>query len=142
MRKRFALLAVVAACTPATPPTDAPEVQVEPPPPGAESAAPIDTAGPGPTGSAAPTAAPSPPATGFPFGRPDAGGEVVVGADSCSSDADCVPATCCHPNACVARSKAPSCDAVMCTRECRGKTLDCGGGCLCQSGKCAARLMP
>jgi hypothetical protein len=30
----------------------------------------------------------------------------------------------------------------MCTRECRGNTLDCGGHCLCQNGLCAAQFAP
>src|SRR5687768_4802608 len=115
-----ALFAV--GCSPSTPPTDAPEVTVEPPP-GAESAAPTATvtatAAPKPEETAAPPVATGepgqkPPPGGFPFGRPDAGGQVVAGSDACTSDADCVAATCCHPSTCVARGKAPKCDAVMC----------------------------
>ncbi len=59
----------------------------------------------------------------------------------CSSDADCVPAECCHATACVPVSKKPSCDGVMCTMECRAGTLDCEGSCYCQDGKCSARLI-
>jgi hypothetical protein len=66
--------------------------------------------------------------------------DVVVGEDACTTDADCVPAGCCHADACVARANAPSCGDVMCTTECRYGTLDCGGGCLCEAGRCAARL--
>jgi hypothetical protein len=71
---------------------------------------------------------------------PSASGELVVGEDACTSDADCVPAGCCHPAACVARDHAPSCTEVVCTTECRYGTLDCGGSCLCHEGHCAARL--
>lgn len=67
-------------------------------------------------------------------------GELVVGTDVCTTDADCVPAGCCHPASCVAAANAPSCTDVMCTAECRIGTLDCGGSCLCHEGHCAARL--
>lgn len=67
-------------------------------------------------------------------------GEVVVGSDACTTDADCVPAACCHASACVARANAPACGDAMCTTDCRSGTLDCGGGCLCRDGRCAARL--
>ncbi|MDQ3035140.1 MAG: hypothetical protein M3Y87_22225 [Myxococcota bacterium] len=68
-------------------------------------------------------------------------GEVVIGTDPCTSDADCVPAACCHASTCVAAANAPSCGDAMCTMECRLGTIDCGGGCLCQDGRCGARLM-
>jgi hypothetical protein len=42
-------------------------------------------------------------------------GALVVGEDACQSDADCVPAGCCHADACVARTRAPDCGGVMCT---------------------------
>lgn len=67
-------------------------------------------------------------------------GRIVLGDDACTSDSDCVPADCCHAAACVARANAPSCGDVMCTMECRYGTIDCGGGCLCHEGRCAARL--
>lgn len=63
-----------------------------------------------------------------------------VGDDPCTTDADCVPAQCCHADACVAKQNAPDCTDVMCTMECRAGTIDCGGGCLCFEGRCAARL--
>jgi hypothetical protein len=69
-----------------------------------------------------------------------ASGGLVVGEDACTTDADCVPAGCCHAAACVAQANAPACGDVMCTTECRYGTLDCGGGCLCHEGRCAARL--
>ena len=68
-------------------------------------------------------------------------GDLVIGTDACTSDADCAPADCCHPASCVARASAPSCADTMCTMECRGDTMDCGGGCLCHEGHCAARGM-
>ncbi len=58
----------------------------------------------------------------------------------CSSNADCVPAQCCHATTCVPASQAPQCDGVACTMECRAGTMDCGGGCGCQNGKCIAQL--
>jgi hypothetical protein len=66
-------------------------------------------------------------------------GELVVGDDPCQSDADCVHASCCHPSACVAQEHAPVCN-MLCTQICTPLTTDCGGGCLCHHGKCAARL--
>ncbi len=65
---------------------------------------------------------------------------VVVGEDACETDADCVPAGCCHAAACVAEANAPSCEDTICTTDCQYGTLDCGGACLCQEGRCAARL--
>ncbi len=67
--------------------------------------------------------------------------EVVASEAPCETDADCVPASCCHASACTNRAQAPSCEQVMCTAECRGGTIDCGGGCLCVEGRCAARLV-
>ena len=61
-------------------------------------------------------------------------------AGQCTANADCVPATCCHATACVAKGEGPNCSGVPCTRECRAGTLDCGGGCVCRSGACAAEL--
>lgn len=75
--------------------------------------------------------------------EPTAGGgddSLNVGEDACETDADCVPADCCHASSCVAQEHAPSCGDAMCTQECRYGTLDCGGGCLCHEGRCAARL--
>jgi hypothetical protein len=57
----------------------------------------------------------------------------------CSSDADCVPATCCHPAACVPIVQAPSCDGTACDAGCNPFTMDCGQGyCACQNGQCTA----
>jgi hypothetical protein len=59
----------------------------------------------------------------------------------CEQDADCVPAGCCHPDACVPKSAAPDCSQVACTMECRPGTLDCGNGrCACEAGSCTAKL--
>ena len=56
----------------------------------------------------------------------------------CRSDADCVPAQCCHPTSCVVASEAPKCEGAMCTRDCRGGSFECGAGaCACQAGVCA-----
>ena len=57
----------------------------------------------------------------------------------CSSDADCVPAQCCHAAACVPESQAPHCKGVFCTMECEPGTMDCGQGhCGCVNGRCLA----
>lgn len=61
--------------------------------------------------------------------------------NSCESDEDCVPASCCHSTGCVPKSKAPTCDGVMCTMECQPNTLDCGGSCSCIDGECVANLV-
>ena len=66
--------------------------------------------------------------------------QLVVGTDACTTDADCVPGGCCHATSCVARANAPACGESVCTADCRFGTLDCGGGCLCHQGYCAAQL--
>lgn len=105
-----ALFALLAACGPTTPEA------VRPP---ADSSA--------PTASASAVEAPTLPP-----------GELVMSQDACKSDADCVPASCCHPSACMSASKAKPCN-MMCTQSCEPGTLDCGGSCLCHDGRCAAR---
>lgn len=67
------------------------------------------------------------------------GGKVVAGSSPCTRDADCVPAFCCHPSRCVAPAEVLVCN-VACTAGCEPGTLDCGGACFCQDGRCAARL--
>ncbi len=67
-------------------------------------------------------------------------GELVLSEDTCETDADCVPAGCCHAAACAAVANAPDCSDTMCTASCEFGTLDCGGSCLCHEGHCAARL--
>ncbi|WP_437897857.1 hypothetical protein [Sorangium sp. So ce124] len=84
-----------------------------------------------------PTEEPATPPAAAPMGE-----RIVVGSDPCKSDADCVPVCACHAAACIAKATAPTCDrGLMCTQECRPGTMDCGGGCLCQGGRCAARLI-
>lgn len=74
--------------------------------------------------------------------QPDEAGDEAAdegGGQACTSDADCVPAQCCHPTSCVPASEAPDCSDVACTEECRGGTMDCGQGhCACQDGTCTA----
>lgn len=61
--------------------------------------------------------------------------------DSCSSDLDCVPSSCCHPDSCVNKNQAPNCSGIACTMMCAVNTLDCGqGSCSCIGGKCQAVL--
>lgn len=66
---------------------------------------------------------------------------LVVSQDACQVDADCAPAACCHAAACVGKEKAKPCGDLMCTQVCQPGTIDCGGGCLCHEGRCAAKLM-
>lgn len=66
--------------------------------------------------------------------------KIVATQIACQSDADCVKASCCHATTCAAVADAPDCSASVCTLDCRSGTMDCNGGCLCQAGKCAARL--
>lgn len=66
---------------------------------------------------------------------------LVLGDDACETDADCVPAACCHAAACVSVDEAPACGEAICTTDCRDHTIDCGGGCVCHDGHCAARVV-
>ncbi len=108
----FPALFLLAACGPSTPEA------VRPAP---------DSSTPAPVASA--FAAPVTPAA-----------ELILSQDVCQSDDDCVPAACCHASACVSKDKATPCNGVLCTQECQPGTMDCGGGCLCHEGHCAARL--
>lgn len=55
----------------------------------------------------------------------------------CVNDEECVPATCCHPSECVSISKAPNCENIGCTDDCRSGTMDCGcGHCVCINNQC------
>jgi hypothetical protein len=57
----------------------------------------------------------------------------------CTSDSECVPKNCCHPDSCVPSSQGPVCDGVICTLSCEPGTLDCGqGSCGCVNSKCEA----
>lgn len=118
---------LLAGCTSSAPRNDVPDARPEPL---ATQETEPGTASP-PDPSSPPDTPPEPP--------PDA--QIVPGADACTSDADCVAAACCHPSACVARSKAPACSGLMCTMNCQKGTMDCGGRCLCQAGKCAALVV-
>ena len=44
----------------------------------------------------------------------------------CSTDTDCVAATCCHADDVVNSANAPDCSGVLCTANCEPGTLDCG----------------
>ncbi|MEM6955728.1 MAG: hypothetical protein AAF411_16265 [Myxococcota bacterium] len=97
----------------------------------------------GPSETSVEPVTPPPSGDESPPESPEASAEddnLIVGTDACTSDADCVPAQCCHAAACVAQDAAPSCEDTMCTQECRYGTLDCGGSCLCHEGRCAARV--
>ncbi len=55
---------------------------------------------------------------------------------TCTSDADCVPAQCCHPTSCVHQASITVCN-LFCTASCEGP-LDCGAGsCGCVNGRCS-----
>lgn len=55
---------------------------------------------------------------------------------SCKTDADCVPATCCHPTSVVNQKYAPDCAAIACDLSCQ-VPLDCGEAKIaCQNNKC------
>jgi hypothetical protein len=67
----------------------------------------------------------------------------ALAASECSSNDQCVPATCCHAAYCVPRGRAPKCSATeQCSEDCQPFTIDCGGKCLCDgaSGKCEAQF--
>jgi len=57
----------------------------------------------------------------------------------CTTDDDCVPEQCCHPTTCIPAEQKGVCN-LMCTQECQPQTMDCGGYCACESGKCVAQL--
>lgn len=59
---------------------------------------------------------------------------------SCNSDSDCVPDSCCHAASCTLKNNAPNCLSTSCTLDCKPGTLDCGGSCLCNRGKCEANI--
>lgn len=69
-----------------------------------------------------------------------AGGCASAEGPRCRTDADCVAAACCHATACALASAAPRCDGIVCTMDCRPRTLDCGGRCVCADGRCDARF--
>ncbi len=55
----------------------------------------------------------------------------------CKTNADCVPATCCHATSCVNKAYAPNCTKVICTMSRVPGTLDYGH-CGCVDGACQA----
>lgn len=58
----------------------------------------------------------------------------------CTTDLDCVPASCCHARACTTRARAPRCTEVRCTEVCEAGTMDCGqAACGCVRGLCVGR---
>ncbi len=58
----------------------------------------------------------------------------------CQTEADCVPASCCHPKECILASNAPDCEEAMCTTDCKEGTMDCGKGtCSCVQGACTVK---
>jgi hypothetical protein len=60
----------------------------------------------------------------------------TLNVTDCEEDLDCIPATCCHPDSCIIKQKAPNCDDSICTMVCSGP-LDCGAGsCRCINNKC------
>jgi len=65
--------------------------------------------------------------------------QVRIQKSDCTVDSDCVPEQCCHATSCIPQEKKEVCN-VMCTMECRGGTLDCGGSCACENSKCVAHL--
>ena len=66
---------------------------------------------------------------------------VVPSEKQCVSDADCVPAQCCHSTDTVNKDFAPDCSKTFCTMECAPGTLDCGQGEVkCVKKQCKAIL--
>jgi hypothetical protein len=66
-----------------------------------------------------------------------AAGSTGSGMGMCTSNAECVPAQCCHPSSCTSTSFAPNCEGIGCTAVCQGP-IDCGAGhCECVKGACA-----
>jgi hypothetical protein len=60
----------------------------------------------------------------------------IADLTSCKTDADCVPATCCHPTSVVNQKYAPDCAAIACDLSCQ-VPLDCGEAKIaCQNNKC------
>lgn len=70
---------------------------------------------------------------------------LIIGCEQeeveCRSNADCVPATCCHASECVAKENAPNCEGIFCSQECKPYTMDCGqGSCMCENNKCTVKF--
>jgi hypothetical protein len=60
-------------------------------------------------------------------------------AVECKNDSDCVPEQCCHPTSCIPKEQKEVCN-LACTMNCQPQTMDCGGFCACENGKCVAQL--
>lgn len=62
----------------------------------------------------------------------------------CSVDADCVPATCCSAEACVAFERKPECAGTLCNDACLAGVDDvyCNGRCTCVEGQCGVHYAP
>jgi hypothetical protein len=65
--------------------------------------------------------------------------ETPAPQDECTSDSDCVPEQCCHPTTCIPAEQKGVCN-LACTAVCLPGTIDCGGFCACDNGKCTAQL--
>jgi len=85
-----------------------------------------------PTESAPPKPAPQPPGLVF---------SDIGGGGACTTDADCMPSTCCQPKSCISKQHAPRCNRVGCPTL-RGPMDHPGARCACQQGRCGALLPP
>lgn len=58
---------------------------------------------------------------------------LLVEAQRCSEDVECVPSTCCHAVSCVHKDFAPPtpCESSQCSGGCKRWSMDCGGHCRC-----------
>ena len=66
----------------------------------------------------------------------------AVGNDPCETSADCVPASCCNPRACVAAENQPvGCESRACSDAClEPEIYGCFSACRCFEGSCSARM--
>lgn len=65
--------------------------------------------------------------------------EDIPSDKQCTSDDDCVAATCCHANDSVNKDHAPDCSTSICTLNCAPDTLDCAQGEIkCVDNQCTA----
>jgi len=66
----------------------------------------------------------------------------VDAINQCQTDADCVPATCCHPTDAVNKAYDPDCSGIACTENCEPNTIDCGQGYIaCVDNTCTAVIV-
>ena len=67
---------------------------------------------------------------------------IPTDTQTCTVDADCVPAQCCHPTSCTNKAAITRACNLMCTTGCTGP-LDCGAGsCGCTNGRCSVVPAP